>query len=1388
MNRNLPPEIPSQPAGARLDRLSPAKRALLEQRLRGTASAEPVGRIMRRPAGEPAPLSFAQRRLWFLDQLQPGGHFYNIAESVRLKGHLQMRALERALEEIVRRHEVLRTSFPAVDGEPQVVVSENCSVPLPVIDLQSLSEVEREVQVRRHVMEHIRWGFDLSQGPLMKVKLLRVGEQDHRLLVNLHHIISDGWSSGVFFQELIAAYEAFAVGKASPLPALPIQYSDFSAWQQQSLQGDQFNRQLDYWKKQLSGVVPLQLPLDKPRPAAQTFSGDQQTFVLPSRVVEAIGEICQRESVTLQMFCLAAFKVLLQRYSGQDDLVVGSPITNRTRVETENLIGFFVNTLVLRSDLSGDPTFLEVLRRIRETWLGAFANQDLPFEKVVEALNPERDPSQNPIFQVMFAFQGSSPSTKQLPGLSITRSMLHNRTAPFDLTVFFDETSEGLQVCLEYNTDLFNPATMVRMAGHFEMLVHSILENAELPASKLRILTKRELDDLDLWNCTYTEYPRGKCVHELFAEQVAKTPEAVALIFEDQQMTYRQLDNWSNQVANFLQNQGVEPGAFIGLCLERSIEMVAAMLGVLKAGAAYVPLDPRYPKDRIAYLLADAEVHILLTQQRLISSLPANGQARIVRMDADGDEIHRVSNHPVRAKVSPDGLAYVMYTSGSTGIPKGVCIPHRGIVRLVKNTNYLEFGPDDVFLQFAPAAFDASTFEIWGPLLNGGRIVLYAEHLSSLEDFGETLSRHGVNTLWLTAGLFHQIVEEKIDVLKPIRRLLAGGDVLSVPHVRKVLKEIPGCELINGYGPTECTTFSACCRLTDESQIGDSVPIGRPISNTTIHILDRSLNPVPVGIPGEIYIGGDGLAREYLNSPELTEAKFVADPFSPARGDADPRIPSRSGARLYRSGDLARYLPDGRIEFLGRIDNQVKIRGFRIEPGEIEAVLARHPDLREAMVISGKDSFGNKRLIAYVVPRDIKTFDLGGPRRYAKEQLPDYMVPAAFVALESFPLNPNGKVDRRALPPPEPTAAGESYVAPRNEIEARLASIWSEALGIQRIGVQDNFFELGGHSLLAVRVFSQIKKQLNRYLPLTAIFQAPTIEQIAALLDRSAPGGSWSYLVPIQPEGSRPPIFWVHTLGGGGGGGLFRYKSLAERLGSDQPSYGIQAPPVPFETLEEMARHYIPAIRLVQPHGPYHLGGYCFGGNVAYEIAQQLRMQGEEVAFVGLIESWGFPSRETSFSWKPAALLNFANNFYFWLRDFLSLSPKEMKSRVAKKLARLVRKLTGQLRPELDLQPELDEVMNFPDYPSDFRRHAQVHWKALLRYEPKPYAGPVTLFRVRRQGIFNFDPTLGWGELTGGSVQVRIIPGTHETVFNEPQVDAFAADARRCLDGEPAGK
>ena len=1061
------------------------------------------------------PASYAQQRLWFLDQFEPGSPFYNIPAAVRLSGRLNVAALERTFQEIVRRHETLRTTFDTVEGQPVQIIALEAPFSLPLSDLSHLLPEEREEEALRLAVEEARRPFDLTRGPLLRVQLLRLAEQEHVILLTMHHIISDGWSIGVLVRELGTIYPMFAAGRSSPLPELPIQYADYASWQQEWLTGAVLEEQLDYWRQQLGGALPvLELPTDRPRPAVQSSRGATLSMNLSRELTDGLKALGQRAGATLFMTLLAGFQTLLYRYSGQPDICVGTPIANRNRAEIEGLIGFFVNTLVLRTNLAGAPTFWEVLRRVREVAIGGYGHQDLPFETLVEELQPQRDMSHTPLFQVMFILQNAAGGAQELPGLTLRQIETHSGTSTFDLTLSMSENRDGLNASLEYSTDLFDAATMRRMLDHFRTLLEGVVADPHQRIAEVGLLTAEERAQVvRLWNETAADYPRDLGIHQVFEQQAARAPEAVAVTYQGDSLTYGELNRRANQLAHYLQRMGVGPEMLVGISVERSLEMLVGVLGILKAGGAYVPVDPSYPAERIAYMLADAGVTLLVTQERLVSQLPPHA-AQVVRLDANWPQIARESEANPEPHTAPGNLAYCIYTSGSMGRPKGVMLPHSNLVNAYYawETGYQLGTQATSHLQMASLSFDVFTGDWVRALCSGGKLVLCPRDLLlQPERLYALMQQERVDCAEFVPVVLRSLAQhldktgERLDF---VRLLICGSDAWYVGEYREFLRLCgPQTRLINSFGLTEATIDSCYYETRElEGQADRLVPIGRPFANNRLYILDERLQPQPVGIPGELYVGGAGVARGYFQRPDLTAERFVPDPFG------------EPGERLYRTGDLARFLADGNVEFLGRADDQVKIRGFRVELGEIEAVLGQHPTLKQAAVTVGEDRPGNPRLVAYLVSADGPTPTAGDLRRYLQERLPDYMVPSVYMFLEALPVTPNGKVDRKALPAPDWTQRDveNAYVAPRTETEERLAQVWAQVLGVERVGVRDNFFGLGGHSLLATQLISRVRDVFQVELPLRNAFESPTVAALAERVDVALRSTGTQEIPPIR--------------------------------------------------------------------------------------------------------------------------------------------------------------------------------------------------------------------------------------------------------------------------------
>ncbi|RCJ36541.1 non-ribosomal peptide synthetase [Nostoc punctiforme NIES-2108] len=1364
------------------------------------------------------PTSFAQQRLWFLDQLAPGNPFYNVSTALHLTGSLNFTALKQTFNEIVRRHETLRTRFVMVDQQPvQAIPAESCanapslSIPLPLIDLRNFDSPERDTRVQQIVTQEAQHPFNLTTGPLLRVKLLQLDEVEYLLLLNLHHIVADGWSIGVLIKELGVLYKALAGDKrclttshsvSTLLPELPIQYADFAQWQREWLQGVAANgtsplqSQLVYWQKQLNGISVLNLPTDRLRPAVPSYRGAKQFLELPHTLTQALEALSSQEGVTLFMTMLAAFQTLLYRYTQQEDIAVGSPIANRNRSELEGLIGFFVNSLVLRTDFSGKVTFRELLNRVREVTLEAYSHQDLPFEKLVEELHPERDLSYHPFFQVVFSLQNTPIETLELSGLTLSLFDFDSKTAKLDLEFHLWQDLESLKGQMVYSTDLFDDKTITRMLGHFQTLLKSIVANPEQRISDLSLLTVQERQELLIdWNDTKRDYSGNKCFHQLFEAQVQETPDANALVFDDEQLSYKELNIRSNQLAHYLKKLGVVPDVLVGIYVERSLVMIIALLGILKAGGAYLPLDPSLPQERLNFILEDAQVSVLLTQEKLLKHFE-DFLNPIICIDKDWATITQHSKENPSSVVKSDNLAYVIYTSGSTGKPKGVLLQHQGLSNLAASQiDVFNIQPINRILQFASLSFDASIFEIVMALQTGATLYLAnKESLLPGQTLLQLLREKAITHVTLPPAVLAVLPTESLPALQTI---ICAGESCTDDIVKRWWKSQR--RFFNAYGPTEATVWSTVAEI---SHIIEKPPIGRPIPNTQIYILDKYLQPLPIGITGELYIAGEGLAQGYLNCPELTTEKFVPNPFN-----------DKKGAQLYKTGDLARYRPDGNIEFLGRIDNQVKIRGFRIELSEIETVLSKHKSVQKAVVIVKENISGNKYLVAYIVLNvEMQNFS-SLLRKFLKEKLPEYMLPKAFVMLDSLPLTASGKVDRLALTELDSPASGlidKTFIPPRTPTESTLAKVWAEVLNIERVGIYDNFFDLGGDSLLTVRLMKQIHKHFERELPLSSLFLNPTIESLATSLSSQGDSLPWSPLVPIQPAGSSPAFFCVHPIFGV----VFPYYELAQNLGKNQPFYGLQ--PIgldgessPLTRIEDMAAHYIEALRRVQPKGPYFLGGWSFGGWVAFEMAQQLQKSGEEVALLAVLDTLApipgnIPSLGSGFKFMLTTVARYIWPFfldYFYL--IIAIANNRINSLTSRltNFNKIVRNsfwesLTRSLQTNLfsHFIRKEDATVNIIPEESKLRLLSELairpmlrvfyaNSQAVLNYVPQAYPKRINLFRTKVQSsIAKEDSSMGWDQIIVGGTEIHHIPGNHLTMLRKPHIQILAAQLKACIE------
>ncbi len=1350
--------------------LSESRRALLEKYLRGNLpqAANTVSTIPRRSSTGPAPLSFGQQQLWLLAQLTPDTPIYNESVTLRLPGTLDVSILEESLNEFIKRHEAWRTIFPVIDEEPVQVVQPAAPFHLQVIDLRHLPESAREGEALRLATEQALAPFDLAHGPLLRALLVHVSADDHRLYMTLHHIIFDAVAIyQIFLPELHALYEAFSHGKSSPLASLPIQYTDFAAWQRASQQKEAFAQELAYWKEQLAGAPQvLELPTDHPRPAIQSSRGSMQTFAFSRQLTDELKALSSREGVTLYMTLTAAFQTLLQRYTGQTDLVIGTVTSDRKRAEMKGLVGYFLNTLVLRTKMEGDPTFRELLARVREVVISARRHEDVPFEYIVKELQPERSLSYTPLIQVMLSYQ---PALPELPaGWACSQMDVQTYTTKFDLSLELDERAEGLIGRFSYNTDLFEDATILRMIGHLETLLDGIVANPDEHIANLPLLTQDERRTLLIdWNDTQASSPQDEYQHQLIEAQVERTPDAIALLCEHEQLSYRELNTRANQLAHHLQQLGVGPEVMVGVCMERSLEMIVSLLAILKAGGVYVPLDPDYPRERMAFLLADSHMQVLLTQRRLLSRLPEQ-QARLVCLDSDWQAMSQQSETNPSSKVQADQLAYVIYTSGSTGQPKGVLITQQAIATHCRSIAQLyDLRSHDRVLQFSNITFDASLEQILPTLMVGARLVVRGPEIWSPALLLRHIKQQGLTVINLPPAYWQQALREWVK--RPvqlqdhhIRLIIVGGDRM-LPEMVQAWRQTPLCSarLLNAYGPTEITIAATLYELPHSDEHEMNVPIGRLIPPRTIYILDRAGNPVPVGVPGEIHVGGPLLARGYLNRPELTAERFIADPFR-----------SEPGARLYKTGDLARYRPDGTIEYMERIDQQVKLRGFRIELGEIEEALIQHPQVREAVVLVRED--GEKSLVAYIVAADKDALSSQEMRQYLQQKLPAYMVPSTVVPLESLPLLSSGKVDRRALPAPEAVKSTEeeTFVAPKLLIYQQLVQMWEELLDARPIGIRDNFFYLGGHSLLAARLVDHIEHIFGKRIALSTLFSGPTIEQLAEALQQQEQEGARTSLLPVQVGGSRRPLFFLH---GDWTGGAFYCFTLARALGPEQPFYVLE--PYKFSGLqtlpsfEEIAAAHIESMRTVQPQGPYQLAGFCNGGLLAYEMARQLEAAGEQVDFLGLIN----PSIPVQFQ----TLRSLSKR----ISKLLRLDGKKQAT-LFMQMRHVLRHIYRHLYPNSNRVKDFDQLLvidprlkaMFPPVEALHNDYVGAFTWLVAQYETGMYAGKITFYWASEEPAM----ANSWQPVTQAKksedIEVHFVAGTHMSCVTE-----HIQDLAQCL-------
>jgi amino acid adenylation domain-containing protein len=1329
------------------------ERCLREHRSAQETAPVPLGAYR----GE-APVSDSQSRIWFMDRLAPEASAYNITAAIRFAGEMDRPALRRSLDRLVERHEALRTTIEDRDGEPVQVIAPALQLELPEINLRATPAELRLDKARQMLRDEGRRPFDLSRGPLVRVLLLELDDRDHILLLSMHHLISDQWSLAVIAREIGASYNACRNGSAPAQEPLPAQYGDFAVWQSRQLAEGGLAEDFAYWKRQLAGMQPATVAPDRPRPAVQSFSGAHRSLPLSGGLLAGLRKLALEENATLYMVFLAAFKIVLSRYSGREDIGLGSPVAKRTRAEWDGVIGTFINVLVLRTDLAGNPSLREVVRRVREVALDAFTHQEAPFHKLVEELAPGRDASRSPLVQILFNFQSAPVGQLDFEGLSWAPLEIDQWASQFDLGVTVDPEITR-KIFLTYNTDLYDGATIERLLGHYEEALEGLAAN---PEQSLAALATASAAADGAAESNRLPYPEA-CFHEVFEAQAARTPDAIALVYERRHLSYRELNEHANRVARRLRAVGVGAESLVGICAERSIELVVGLLAVAKAGGAYVPIDPAYPSERVDFILKDSGMAALLTQKALAEELPARapagmptGRPPVLYLDESTEpEPDAAAN--LKPLAGPDQLAYVIYTSGSTGRPKGVQITHRALVSFLYSMKERPgIGPADALLSVTTVSFDIAVLELFLPLITGARVVV-ADRPTAADGraLAAELAACGATMMQATPATWRMMIEAGWQGAADFKAI-CGGENLPLSLARELSAR--SASLWNLYGPTETTVWSAIWEVEPGC---DRIVIGGPIHNTRIHILDDKLCPVPIGVAGEICIAGEGLARGYLQRPELTAERFISNPFG---------APS---SRLYRTGDRGRYLADGSIEFIGRSDNQIKLRGFRIELGEIEAALAAHEDVKQAVAAVQGEGL-DKRLIAYIVPCEGRTVAEPDISSFARGKLPGYMVPSLFVPLENLPLTPNGKVDRQALPHPEHAAAsGESNDAPADRLEFELAHLWRKCLGARRIGLHDNFFDLGADSLRAAALVAQIEKRFGIAVRLVDFLTAPTVSAVASLLRHNGCSARWSSLFPIRASGSRAPFFWVH-----GDGSNF----LLPAYLADRPLYGFlhqecDGRPPRAAGVEEIAARYLEELLSVQPEGPYFLGGYSFGGLVAFEMAQQLRERGQGVALLVMLEATTPGAGAPAAAKPPAKEAGARSRLKRHLAGLGPLSAAQLPAYAAAAVVTWAQRVSGFARLKRTVQRAVSRYCvrrGRPPPPWTWRAYLlDMYAGAAKHYQTEIYPGHVWFVKGANT---RHDHLAVWGPLVGGPMAVFETAGNHAALIQQPQLGIWAAE------------
>ncbi len=1321
-----------------------------------------------------SPLSPGQKRLWFVENFEPGNRAYNLPFDYKIKGELDPSILEKSFQELINRHESLRTVLKSEEGVPFQKVMDSFDFKLVVVNLDKLPESDRNNAVSKHSMENEMHNFDLETGPLLIVKLLKVKINEWLLLLNIHHVISDGWSVKILVDELGLIYTALKQNMEISLPVLPITYTDFSKWQNEWLKSNDCKKELDFWINELKGAPDLlQLPMDFQRPKNQTYDGDEVNFVLDQQTTGQLRSFSQEHRGSLFLTLLSIFNTLISRYALQEEFLIGIPIAGRIYEEQEYLVGMLINNFPVRITPLDQMTFTEMYEMSRKKFFTAYENQKLPIDRIVEELKVTRTPNISPLFQVMFNFLDMFDEEILLGDSSMVMIDKRRHISQFDLSLHIYGTAGKLNCVLEYNTNLFKRSRMERMAGHFMQLVNSLMMKPDQKIRQIPLLTDNEKKVIfEDWNATKVDFPENQCIHQLFETQVTKTPDKVAVRDEKRQMTYTGLNQKANKLARYLHKSGAVEGSLVAICMERSTDILVALLAVQKSGCTYIPLDPIYPKDRLALILEDGNPVVMLTERKLLGSLPETTAKNIFIEEVDA--YLNESGENTDFKVTPETIAYLIYTSGSTGKPKGVQIQQRALVNFIASmAKKPGIAADDIMLAVTTISFDIAGLEMYLPITYGASVFVASHETSMNPDLLiERIEDTGATILQATPVTFRMLNSAEWGGSKKLK-ILCGGEAMPKELAYDLIRKCE--ELWNMYGPTETTVWSTVEKvvINDNDKIG-YINLGKPIDNTFVYVLNPEFQPIPVGYPGELFIGGDGLAKGYFNLPEMTRDKFLPDPFA--------KVP---GARMYRTGDLVQQTEEGKLEFLNRVDSQVKIRGFRIELGEIESALTQWDTIKDNVVIVREDTPGDKKLVAYIIKKDQGETDLVELRQFLKTKIPEYMVPTAFVFIEQFPLTPNGKIDRKALPSPLEVAPQEAkaYVGPRTEIENKLAKIWEDVLKVPRIGIDENFFEIGGHSMLAVTLMVKIEKELGTRLPLSVLFDHSNIEEMAKLLDKKEDQVSWGSLVPIRSKGSKKPLYLVH----GAGLNLLLYTTIVAHLDPDQPVFGLQAKGLdgvdePLYTIEGIAAYYNAEIMKVDKSGSYALAGFSMGGQLAYEMARQLVEAGQKVSFLGVFDTVSENASDMHIPFLKRYYLRMDRLFHqvFWITGTFLKLPVNKKLEFAKaKYKSIKQKIT---KDDYKLKPEGVSVGKQSELPKYLHKVHKANYIALEKYILPPYPGRLHLFRATDQKFYIKDPVCyGWDEFVD-EVVILHIPGEHSTIFAPPNDKIFAEALQKCLD------